>query len=146
MVRPTIRDLAKAADVSVSTVNRMIGGHAHVREATMQRVIDAAEEIGFYGLGAIQRRMTVTKDRYDLSVILLQSHRRFYQMLGQALEQAAADFADAEINLNLSYIDELSPDNVTARMRELGTTSDALAVVTAEHPLVTEAIDDLLRD
>jgi LacI family transcriptional regulator len=145
MVRPTIRDLAKAADVSVSTVNRMISGHARVREATMQRVLDAAEEIGFYGLGAIQQRMSDAKDRYRLSVILLQSHRRFYQMLGQALERAAADFADAEIDLTLSFIDELSPDNVAARMRELGSSSDALAVVTAEHPLVTEAVDTLLN-
>ena len=146
MVRPTIRDLAKAADVSVSTVNRVIGGQGRVREATMQRVLDAAEDIGFYGLGAIQQRMTVAKERYHLAVVLLQSHRRFYQMLGQALERAAAEFADADVRLTLSFIDELSPDNVAARMRELGAASDALAVVTAEHPLVTEAIDDLLSD
>ena len=144
MVRPTIRDLARAADVSVATVNRVIGGHASVREATMQRVLDAAEDIGFYGLGTLHHRMTAKEKRYDISVILLQSNRRFYQMLGQALEQAAADFADAEVNLTLAFMDDLSPDNSAARMRKLGASSDALAVVTAEHPLVTEAIDDLL--
>ena len=144
MVRPTIRDLAKAANVSVSTVNRVIGGHDRVREATTQRVLDAAESIGFYGLGAIQHRLSAKERRYDLSVILLQSNRRFYQMLGQALEQAAADFSGAEVNLTPLFMDDLSPDSVTARMREVGASSDAVAIVTAEHPLVTEEIDTLL--
>jgi LacI family transcriptional regulator len=46
MGRPTIYDLAQAAGVSVSTINRVIGGGA-VRHATMRRVRDAAETIGF---------------------------------------------------------------------------------------------------
>ena len=144
MSRPTIRDLAKAADVSVSTINRVIGGQGRVRDVTTQRVLEAAEEIGFYGLGAIQHRLMARDQRYDIAIILLQRNRRFYQALAHAFEQVAADFADAEIRLKLSFLDDLSPDNVAARLTKLGSSSDGLAVVTAEHPLVTDAIDALL--
>ncbi|WP_420325954.1 LacI family DNA-binding transcriptional regulator [Mameliella sp.] len=47
--RPTIPDLARAAGVSVSTVNRVINSPEHVRRPTRERVLRAAREIGFYG-------------------------------------------------------------------------------------------------
>ncbi|TJW72089.1 MAG: LacI family transcriptional regulator, partial [Mesorhizobium sp.] len=56
MRRPTIRDLAQAAGVSVATVNRILSGTVSVRPKTVQRVQSAAEEIGFYGIGAIDDR------------------------------------------------------------------------------------------
>ena len=57
MRRPTIPDLAEAAGVSVATVNRVLSGAGNVRLATRERVQQAAEEIGFYGLGSIQARV-----------------------------------------------------------------------------------------
>ncbi len=36
MTRPTIRDLADAAGVSVSTVNRVLAGADNVRSATVE--------------------------------------------------------------------------------------------------------------
>ncbi len=146
MGRPTIKDLAEAAGVSISTINRVIGGHGRVRDATVQRVLNAAEDIGFYGLGAIQQRMNAKQRRFRFAVILLQSQRRFYQALAGALERAAAEVADAEVSLTLSFLDDLSPDHVAARMAKLGAGADGLAIVTAEHPLVTEAIDGLLGE
>ncbi|TIP71338.1 MAG: LacI family transcriptional regulator, partial [Mesorhizobium sp.] len=38
MRRPTIRDLAQAAGVSVATVNRILSGTVSVRPKTVQRV------------------------------------------------------------------------------------------------------------
>ena len=54
MKRPTIPDLAAAAGVSVSTVNRVLSKSEAVRQPTRERVLEAAERIGFYGLGAIE--------------------------------------------------------------------------------------------
>ncbi len=56
MRRPTISDLAKEADVSIATVNRILAGTASVKGTTVQRVQAAAERIGFYGAGAIEDR------------------------------------------------------------------------------------------
>ena len=57
MNRPAIADLAGTAGVSVSTVNRILGGKTAVRSETIQHVQSAAAEIGFYGLGAIAFRL-----------------------------------------------------------------------------------------
>ena len=45
--RPTITDLAKAAGVSVATVDRVLNGRHKVREETARRVYDAANAIGY---------------------------------------------------------------------------------------------------
>ena len=45
MTRPTIRDLADAAGVSISTVNRVLAGGENVRDHTVRQVKEAAETI-----------------------------------------------------------------------------------------------------
>ncbi len=143
MGRPTIRDLAAAAGVSVATVNRVLASSATVRQATMQRVLDAAQHIGFYGLGALQQRVAAARPRHRLGVIVQTPHRLFSQAVASHLEAAAAEEGDAEVRLRFEHLDDLSPESVAARMLELGEESDALGVVAAEHPIVTDAIDRL---
>ncbi len=46
--RPTMTDLAKAAGVSIATVDRVINRRLPVNSYTTQRVVDAAEAIGFH--------------------------------------------------------------------------------------------------
>lgn len=45
--RVTIRDVAAAAGVSVATVSNVVNGHAHVREGTSRKVLDAIERLGY---------------------------------------------------------------------------------------------------
>ena len=143
MNRPTINDLAKAAGVSVSTVNRVIGGGNNVRSATIRRVRDAAETIGFYGLGSIKSRLDAARPKYRFGMLLQQPTRTFYKMLAQALKLAAERVADCEIDVKIEFMEELTPQNVAARMMALAETCDAIGVVAAVHPLVTQAIDAL---
>src|ERR1700722_9328742 len=145
MARPTINDLAEAAGLSVSTVNRVIGGGNRVRPATMQRVRDAAQSIGFYGLGAIEGRIIAARPKYRFGMLLQQSNRTFYQMLGQALKEAGARIPDCEIDVKVEFMEELTPQSIAARMLKLGESCDAIGVVAAVHPLVTQAIDSLQR-
>lgn len=46
-MKPTIRDVAKEANVSVSTVSRVINNKESVHESTRQLVVDAIEKLGF---------------------------------------------------------------------------------------------------
>ena len=78
MNRPTIADLARAAGVSVSTVNRILGGSELVRPATIRRVQEAAGEIGFYGMGVIDAQRKEAMPRFRLGFLLQQSHREWY--------------------------------------------------------------------
>ena len=143
--RPTIQDLARASGLSISTVNRVIGGGAQVRPTTMKRVRAAAETIGFYGLGTIENRIAVARPRYTFGMLLQQPGRTYYQMLGHALRQSGARVTECDVEVKIEFVEELTPQNVAARMLRLGETCDAIGVVAAVHPLVTQAIDALQR-
>lgn len=143
MKRPTIPDLAQAAGVSVSTVNRVLNQPGSVRQPTRQRVLAAAEQIGFYGLGTIQHSMRSDAETHRLGILLQQEGRTFYNNLGQALHQAADDQGDGAIQLSLEYLDDLSPDKIATRLIALGQTCDSVALVAAQHPLVTDAIEEV---
>ncbi len=44
---PTLKDLAEKLGLSITTVSRALGGYSDVAEATRQRVLQAAEEMGY---------------------------------------------------------------------------------------------------
>ena len=46
-MRPTTKDLAKAAGVSLATVDRVLNGRSGVRKKTVDAVNCAIQEIGF---------------------------------------------------------------------------------------------------
>lgn len=144
MSRPTIRDLAAAAGVSVSTVNRVINQPESVRKPTRDRVLHAAEDIGFYGLGSIESAVMKARETHRLGVLLQQGDRAFYKALGQALWRAAETFHGANIELDVEYLSDLAPENVAARLRALGARSESVSLVAAEHPRVSEAITHVL--
>ncbi|MBE9640264.1 LacI family DNA-binding transcriptional regulator [Salipiger mangrovisoli] len=145
MSRPTIKDLAREAGVSVATVNRVISGAESVRQSTREIVLNAAENIGFYGLGTIENSVFQGRETHRLAILLQQGHRVFYRGLGNALMRAAEAFAGANISLDLEYLDDLSPDHVASRITALGQTSESLGVVAAEHPMVSDAISSLME-
>jgi LacI family transcriptional regulator len=144
MKRPTIPDLARAAGVSVSTVNRVINRGDSVRQPTRERVLQAAESIGFYGLGTIEHAVRQGRETHRLGILLQQRGRTFYRILGEALTREAHGVSDSRVELTLEYLDDLSPERVAARLVALGETCEAVALVAAQHPLVSDAIDRVI--
>lgn len=142
MTRPTIRDLAEAAGVSVSTVNRVLSGAASVRSPTISLVQEAAERIGFYGLGTIRSQITARQTKYRFGFLLLQPFRLYYKNLGAALE-AAARREEVLIEPVVTYAEDLSPQYTAARLLELGQHCQAVAVVAVAHPMVLKAVETL---
>jgi LacI family transcriptional regulator len=143
MGRPTIRGLAEAAGVSVATVNRVLAGSTNVRKETAARVQEAAVEIGFYGAKAIRSRIAASRVHYRFGFLLHQPSRPFYQSLAKALETAGEQKDDCKIEARIEFLDDLSPENTASRMLALGENCDAVGVVAAVHPLVTQAIAEL---
>jgi LacI family transcriptional regulator len=143
MPRATIQDVAKFAKLSVSTVNRALHEPDKVREDTIRIVLEAAEAVGFYGVSSIKDSLRSTRPKMRVGVLLLQRNRAFYRNLSQAIETAAKDVRDHEVQLRIEYLDELSPQNVLAGLNALAETSDVLGVVAVEHPIVAGVIEAL---
>ena len=143
MGRPTIADVAQAAGVSISTVDRVLSGREKVRRVTAERVLAAAEEIGFYATAAIKHRLGSDKPVRTFGFLLQQGTRTWYRNLAQALAEAAQNNPHARIHAKIEFMDNLAPENVASHMQQLGSKVDALGVVAAQHPSVTEAIENL---
>ncbi|WP_172328398.1 LacI family DNA-binding transcriptional regulator [Mangrovicoccus sp. HB161399] len=143
MTKPTIADLAKAADVSVSTVNRILAGNVPVRGSTMQRVQSAAEKIGFYGIGTIEERLRKSVPSYRLGFLLQQSNRELYQIFGRHIVSACRERRDDVIEQEIRFVDVLTPDNIAAQLLDLAKSCDAVALIAADHPLIAQAIRTL---
>jgi len=143
MARPTIRDLARAAKVSVATVNRVIAGSAEVREDTALRVLQSAQDIGFYGLGALKYRVAQSQTRLRLGVIIQTPHLDFAQAMSDAFVQVQSEGRFQGVRLRVEVLPDLAPERLTALMQTLAQDCDALAVMGADHPMVADAIDEL---
>lgn len=144
MKRPTIPDLAEAAGVSVSTVNRVLNQPDSVRQPTRERVLGAAERIGFYGLGTIEHAVRSGRDTHRLGILLHQKGRRFYRNLGEAMVAEARRQTDDVVDLTLDHLDDLSPERIAERLVALGETCEAVALVAPQHPIVSDAIDAVM--
>lgn len=140
--RSTIQDLAERAGVSVSTIDRILNGRSEVRSATARRVLEAAEELGFYALPALRQRLEGERPKARIGVLLQQSHRTFYRMIADVLRQAAAEAAEP-VDLLVEHMDDLSPEAVSDRILQMGEKVQALLVVAAEHPRVATSIETL---
>lgn len=144
MRRPTILDLATAAGVSVATVNRVLAGATNVRLGTRELVQKAAEDIGFYGVGAIQQRVAAVRKKVRLGVLLLQPHRPFYQDVARLLRTVATEISDADIELKIEFLEDLSTQHTADRAVALAKECDVIALTAAVHPVLTEAIEAIL--
>ncbi len=143
MGRPTIRDLAAEAGVSVSTVNRVLSGHQKVREVTIKQVLEAAERIGFYGLHAIEHRLGAKLTRFRFGVLLQQKDTSFYKNVGDAFNSAASSVEDVRVDMEVEYMEDLSPEYIASRITALGESCDAIAVVAAQHPRISQAVQQV---
>jgi len=140
--RPTIVDLAEAAGVSVATVDRVLNGRHRVREPTAERVLGAAERIGFHAAPLLKRRIRAAAPKRTFA-FLLQKPDSFYRQLGADLEAATHRLTTCQGRAIIEYVTEISPGAICEAMGRIGDRADAIAVVSVDHPRVSEAIAEL---
>jgi LacI family transcriptional regulator len=137
--RPTLHDLAKAAGVSIATVDRVINRRLPVSDDTAQRVVAAAEAIGYHATSLLKRRL------HEMPVrrfgFLLQKPDAFYRQLGQELVNATRASQQVEGKPVVEFIEDVVPSIIAERLLQTSKRVDALAVVAMDHPLVNEAVE-----
>lgn len=142
---PTLTDVAREAGVGVATVDRVINRRSPVRPDTAQRVLAAAERLGFHRTALIRQRLAEPASRPRLGFLLQSRSSPFYRELGRELEGAAGATASGvggvSAQVQVVYLDDLSPDRIAQALAELAQRCDAVALVAADHPRVSEAID-----
>ena len=140
MKRPTLNDVAKAAGVGVATVDRVLNKRAPVSRETAERVYEAAESVGYHAAGLIRQRLEESAEPRTLGFLIQRRTEHFYGGLGLELAQATRATSLISGRPLVEYLEDISPQIVAERLLSLSRRADALAVVAADHPLVSEAI------
>jgi LacI family transcriptional regulator len=128
--------------VSVATVDRVLNRRHPVSSETAQRVLAAAEATGYHVTGLIRQRLEQGAVERKLGFVLLRS-TPFYRALGAALAEATRASLMLRGKPILEFLDDLTPRTVAEKLLQMGARTHAVGVVAADHPNVTQAIDQL---
>ncbi len=143
MARATIHDVAKAANLSVSSVNRALHQPDTVRAETLQTILQAAESVGFYGIGSIRKSIHASRPKVRIGLLLLQRNRTLYQAFAAAYQRAASRVSGHEVLLQIEFLEELSPQNISDCLLRLAQKNDVMGLVAPEHPIIAATIEKL---
>jgi LacI family transcriptional regulator len=83
----TIKDVARAAGVSVATVSRAMNGADNVLPETRQRILEAAKALRFTPSGAA--RSLITRRTDTIGALLPDLHGEYFSELIRGIDQAA---------------------------------------------------------
>jgi len=144
---PTMADVAREAGVSVVTVDRVLNRRGIVRAATEEKVLEAAQRLGFapgkvHAVRGTQPPSKATTASLRVAFFLLRQDSTFYRQLAQALSDEAQRTPQV-CEHDLYYFDERDPAQCADFLLEHGRHYDAIAIVSVDHPLISQAVDKL---
>lgn len=142
MSRPTVNDLAKAAGVSLATVDRVLNARPGVREQTIRRVNEAIERIGY--VRDVTAANLARQRRYRFAFVLPEAPGEFVTLLQAAVTEAAASPVVDRTELSVVTVPPNDPHFLVKTLRRLGASQiDGIAIFAPETPHVRDEIAHL---
>jgi len=141
--RATVKDVAREAGVSVSTVDRALNGRMKVREETLRKIAEAARKVGYHGRGLVEQRLLPKLPKMRFGFVLLKPSQEFYQNFTREIEKAVAARSDIEGEAVIRYAKSQSPEEFADLMERLGRKVDSLACVAVNHQRLNRVVQDL---
>ena len=142
--RATVHDVARAAGVSLATVDRVLNGRPGVRAATAEKVEAAIAEIGFQrDLGA-----SLLARARDLKVtfIIPDGSNQFMASLAEAVSRRASQALTERMHIQTQRIRALDGHALVAALAALEPdTCDCAIIVASQEPAVVAAVDAASR-
>jgi len=142
MGKPTIKDLARAAGVSLATVDRVLNRRAGVRAVTVERVQKAIDEIGF--VRDLSAANLARGKEYRLLFILPEHDDPFTDLIRAAVAEANEGLQHERTSVSIVRVPANDPHRVTAELDSLSEEAlDGVALMVPETPQVRDAISRL---
>jgi LacI family transcriptional regulator len=107
---PTIKDVARVANLSVTTASRALNNHSDVAPATRARVVKVAENLGYHPNHAARSLQGTRTDTIGLIIPRL-VHRYVDSFWLEFIGGAGTTCVDAGLDLLLSSGDDLSAEH-----------------------------------
>ena len=138
-MRPTTKDLAKAAGVSLATIDRVLNGRAGVRNKTIERVNEAVAKIGFE---RNHLAATLARQRaYRFAFALPRSGGEFLDQIVNHIREFQRVARAEMIELEVIRIEDHDPYEVALTLGRLGPKQiDGIAIMAPETPQIRDAL------
>ena len=138
--RATVHDVARAAGVSLATVDRVLNGRPGVRAATVAKVEAAIAEIGFQrDLGA---SLLARSRDLRLTFVIPDGSNEFMASLADAVARRAGPALSDRVHIETLRIRALDADALAQSLDSLDPRHcDCAIIVASEEPSVKAAVD-----
>lgn len=141
--RATMQDVAEAAGVSLSTVDRILNRRAAVKRATVDHVLAAARRVGYHGVPSIQGWLSDTAPPATFGFLLNSRGRVLYSDFANMLTSRVRASSVVRGRTIIRHLDTLDPAETVAALAELGAECDAIAIVATDTPEINAAVERL---
>jgi LacI family transcriptional regulator len=142
IMRPTTKDLAKAAGVSLATVDRVLNERPNVSERSVKSVNEAIEKLGFFrNIAAVN----LARNRiYRFQFILPQSGDEYLKALLDQVAETNKNVSSDLIALEVIQLSVDDPHVVANYLTSLDSNDvDGIAIMVPESPQVRDAMNRL---
>ncbi|MEO1919474.1 MAG: LacI family DNA-binding transcriptional regulator [Paracoccaceae bacterium] len=142
MGKPTTKDLAKAAGVSLATVDRVLNARSGVRPATVERVQKAIKEINF--VRDIAAANLARSKEYKLVFLLPDHDDEFVDLIGDTIGEANKFLSQERTHVSIRRVPANDPYQIAQEINKLPESQvDGVAIMVPETPQVRDAISRL---
>lgn len=142
MSRPTVHDVARVANVSLSTVDRVLNGRNGVRAATQERVRAAMKQLGYERdlMAANLSRQRIYKIRF----VIPDGPNSFMRNLAAELETHARIALRDRTEISVSLVPPFDGRALAAELRRAREAeADGVVMVATESAEVRQAVSEL---
>ncbi len=142
MPRPTIHDVAKAAGVSLATVDRVLNARNGVRQSTESRVFAAMKALNYER--DIAAANLSKRREYRIMFVLPKGGNSFMRELEAGVESFRKTFERERVRLGILTVPAFDGDALADALNQLDLDEvDGVAVVATDAPVVGQAIAGL---
>jgi LacI family transcriptional regulator len=136
-----LKDVAREAGVSTATVDRVLHGRPGVREATVRRVKETIERLGFRPNAAAAELARARSVRFGF--VMPENTNAFMEEIVANLAKMRPMLSASRISLDVVGTNVFDPETLATTLETAGPRFDGIAVVALDHPRVRAAIDAL---
>lgn len=144
--RPTIKDLAQAAGVGVATVDRALNSRSNVRQETLDRVLEAAERIGYPTRVLTARREDKSRPLIKFGFVLHKGAQEFYRNFARELQKAVESRTDIRGRAVIRFAASQAPDDFAKEILEVSRDCDVIATSAVNHPSLSDLAGKLIGE
>ena len=140
--RATLSDVAREADVSLATVDRVLNKRTGVHARSIAQVQQAVERLNYRPDPAAARLARPHPHR--VSFLLPSGNNTFIEMLREQITGSSGWMEDHRVSAQTHQVDVFEPQRLARRILALRGKCDTAVVMALDHPLVQAAIDKLV--